>query len=246
MKRVRGAFMGAVMLALGWQFLHLALKTPALPSPAASIFALRDSASGEVLAHVLASLWRISAALVLQLVVGGSLGLLLGSSKAADAALGPPTRALFPVPKMALLPLFLVAFGLGDAAKIAFVATVLVFQTALSVRDGVRDIPASATLAARSLGLRGLAFARHVTLPAVLPRIFSSLRSGVGMGTAALFFAENFATRRGLGYFVMNSYAMADYPATYGGIVALSLLGLALFAVVDLAERLLCPWIGRR
>ncbi|HSV56682.1 MAG TPA: ABC transporter permease subunit, partial [Magnetospirillaceae bacterium] len=165
------------------------------------------------------------------------------ASRRAEFVLGSAVRVLHPVPKIAFLPVFMILFGIGDLPKVLFVASVAVFQTVISVWDGIAEIPGRQHLAARSLGMDRWALLCHLYIPAVLPRTLTSTRLGLGIGFSALFFAENFATRFGVGYLIMNAYAMADYRTTYAGIVALSLLALALFGLVDAAEKRLCPWL---
>ena len=84
---------------------------------------------------------------------------------------------------------------------------------------------------------------RHLIIPAVLPEILTSLRISVGTSIAVLFFAENFATTYGIGYFIMNSWSTVNYTAMFSGILALSLLGLALFKIVDIIDAKLCAWV---
>ncbi len=245
---VRGGFLasvlpGAVLVLAAWQILHEVLGTTAVPSPAETFATLADLARRDLAAHLAASLARVLAATALQILAGTGLGIALGASRKAERILGSAVRILHPVPKIAFLPVFMILFGIGDLSKILFVASVAVFQTVVSVRDGIAEIPGPLFLAARSLGLRRPGLLRHLYLPAVLPRVFTSLRLGLGMGLSALFFAENYATRYGAGYLIMNAYAMADYRTTFAGIVCLSLLALGLFALADRAERRLCPWL---
>lgn len=234
---------GAILVLAAWQILHAILGTSAVPSPARTFATLADLARRDLSAHLAASLARVLAATALQILLGSALGIALGASRRAEFLLGSAVRILHPVPKIAFLPVFMILFGIGDLSKVLFVASVVVFQTIVSVRDGVAEIPGRLLLAARSLGMGRLGLLRHLYVPAVLPRIFTSLRLGLGMGVSALFFAENYATRFGAGYLIMNAYAMADYPTTFAGIVALSLLALGLFGLTDLLERRLCPWL---
>jgi NitT/TauT family transport system permease protein len=77
----------------------------------------------------------------------------------------------------------------------------------------------------------------------VLPKIISALRISIGISIAALFFSENFATRFGIGYFIMNCWIMADYVQMFAGILTLSIMGTVIFKIIDLLEKILCPWI---
>ena len=96
--------------------------------------------------------------------------------------------------------------------------------------------------ALRSLGGRRRDLFRHILLPALLPRIFSSLRMNLGTSIAVLFLAETFATRKGIGWFIMDAWSRLAYGEMFAGIMALSLSGLILFFLIDLAESRLCRW----
>lgn len=194
-----------------------------------------------LLLHTAASLARVLASIAIALALAVPTGLAAGRSR-IDRWASPLAYLLYPVPKIALLPAFIVLLGLGEASKIALLVTVLVFPLYLAARDGVRDIPEDLWTAARTLELRGWALTRHVVVPAVLPRLFSVLRLAVGMALSVLFFAEGYATEYGLGSFIMTQWSVMRYGPMAEGIGAISLLGLALFAAVDAAERAFCPW----
>ncbi|MBN1241859.1 MAG: ABC transporter permease subunit [Spirochaetales bacterium] len=234
---------GLFLVTLAWELLHLALGTSAVPSPLEAVATLFGRLGRDLPAHLGASLARILVATLVQVVFGGALGMAIGASRRAAALIGPAVSVLYPVPKIAFLPVFMITLGIGELSKILFVVTVAIFQTIVALRDGVAEIPPNLRLAARSLGLGRRGMLRHLILPALTPRLFTSARLGIGVGLSALFFAENYATRYGVGYLIMNSFAMADYKATYAGILALSLLALALFAAIDAAERRVCPWL---
>jgi len=241
--KIPASIRGLFLVALVWEIFHLALGTAALPSPLEAGQALFGRLGRDMPAHLVFSLMRIFTATALQIVLGAAIGFKLGTSHWADEVLGPAVKVLYPVPKIAFLPIFMILFGIGEFSKLLFVVVVAIFQTIVSVRDGVGEIPKPLFIAARSLDLRRAALFRHLIVPALMPRLFTSLRLGIGVGLSALFFAENYATRYGVGYLIMSSFAMADYVSTYAGILALSIMALGLFALVDGAESRLCPWL---
>jgi NitT/TauT family transport system permease protein len=149
---------------------------------------------------------------------------------------------LYPIPKVAFLPLFMVLFGLGDASKIILILSIIVFQIILSVRDGVKEIPDEYHYSVASLGLNRWQIYSNLVFPAVLPKMMSAIRVSIGVSIATLFFSENFATTYGIGYFIMNCWVMVDYVEMFAGILAMSLMGTLIFKVVDLMEKKLCPW----
>ena len=84
---------------------------------------------------------------------------------------------------------------------------------------------------------------RHIIIPAIMPKIITALRLTVGTGIAVLFFSENFATRYGIGYFIMNSWVVVNYVEMFSGILALSIMGLLLFKIIDKLESRFCAWM---
>lgn len=234
---------GALLVLAAWQLLHAAIGSAILPGPLPATAAFVNGlAEGTLLRHLGVSLLRILAAMALAMGIGVPLGLLMGMSRRADAVFSPVAYLLYPIPKVAFLPLFMVLFGLGDRSKILLIVAIIVFPILLAVRDGVKEIPEELHRSAVSLGLSRGQIYRELVLPAVLPQILSALRVSIGVSIATLFFSENYATSYGIGYFIMNSWVMADYVGMFAGILAMGILGTFIFLAVDWAERKLCPW----
>lgn len=164
-------------------------------------------------------------------------------NKLADSILSPAAYILYPIPKIAFLPVFMILLGLGDSSKLVLIITIIIFPILLAARDGVKEISPQLFDSVVSLGLsRGQIFT-NLVIPAVLPKIISALRVSIGISISALFFSENFATTYGLGYFIMNAWTMVRYVEMFAGILALSLMGLFILKLIDLMERKLCPWM---
>lgn len=232
----------AVVLAL-WELLHLFSHSEAVPSPIATLLNCFQLLGGsEIWLHMGFSLGRLLLALGLSLVLGVSAGLLMGMHPLADRLLSPVLYILYPIPKVALLPVLFIFLGLGEATKITLILLIVVFQIALMVRDTLKTIPHSILLSAESMGLTGTELYLQVILPCIFKTVISSTRISVGTGIAVLFFAENYATAYGLGYFIMNSWSLIDYLNLYSGIVFLSLLGALLFSLLDALEKKYCHW----
>ena len=188
------------------------------------------------------SLARVGAALAAALVTAVPLGIGLGRCRSLDRLLSPIAYLSYPVPKIALLPVIMLLFGLGEWAKGIVIFLVLFFQILVTVRDAARAVPDTYVLSIRSLGATRPQVWRHVLWPALLPSLLSSLRIGTGTALAVLFFAETFGTNVGLGWFVMESWMRMSYVDMYAGILCLALLGLALFLAIDLIQRWSCRW----
>jgi NitT/TauT family transport system permease protein len=240
---MKSSLISASLLLLIWHSASALLGLPFLPFPGQVFLVMaRSLRSGELSPHLLISLLRVLAALVLAFVPALFLGMAAGRSRRADSLISPGMYLLFPVPKVALLPVILLFLGLGNGAKIFFVALIVFFPFYLHIRDEAAGLSSRYFDALRSLGgARGDAF-RHILLPALLPRIFSSLRMNLGTAIAVLFLAETFATRRGIGWYIMDAWSRLAYDEMFAGIMALSLAGLVLFFLVDRAEARFCRW----
>jgi NitT/TauT family transport system permease protein len=230
------------MLGLAWEILARLLASPALPPASAVIPRLAGLLGGELWPHALSSLARVLAGLLIGLAFGLPAGIAIGLRQRLDRLAAPVVWLLYPVPKIALLPVFFLLFGLGEGAKIALIGVIVVFPLIIAGRDGVRSIPEELCLSARSLDLGRRHWYRHLILPAIAPQVFSALRIAAGIAFSVLFFAENFATDMGLGCFIMNSWAIMRYADLYAGVVSLGLLGLILFRLLESLESRLCRW----
>jgi NitT/TauT family transport system permease protein len=226
-----------------WYVLHWTVSAQAVPAPHVVIIHFLHIFPGVLWGHVFASFGRLFAALGLSLALGGAAGLWTGLCARADRLITPVVYLLYPLPKIAFLPVFMIVFGLGDAPKIMLIFFIVVFQFVLAARDGVRQIPREWFLAVASLGLSRPQVYRHLILPAVLPRLLTAMRVGSGIGVSVFFLCENFATDRGIGYFIMYSWLMADYVDMFAGILALGLMGGLIFWGIDVLEARCCRWL---
>ena len=187
-------------------------------------------------------------AIVLAAATAAPLGVALGTSPRLYTISAPVIYLSYPIPKIVLLPILLLFLGLGDATKIVMIALILFFQVLILVRDQVRNVRPELVLSVRSLGAGRIDLLRHVYVPASLPGLFSALRVSTGVAIAVLFFVESFGTREGLGYYILvESWGRLDYPEMYAGVIAMALLGLGLYYILDGIERRVCRWtrVGR-
>lgn len=232
-----------IILAI-WYTLHYFVSAKLIPSPHDTLAVLLG-AWQTIGTHVLASLYRIVVAIIVTLVIGVPLGVAIATHKSLDALLSPVIYALYPIPKIALLPLLMLFFGLGDLSKIILVGLIIIFQILVSTRDGVRAINPSYYTSMQALRATKWQVYQHMIIPAIIPNLLTSLRLSIGTSISVLFFAENFATRYGIGYYIMDSWLKLDYKGMFAGIVAISLMGIALFALIDSLENILCRWQAR-
>ena len=233
---------GIAIVPLFWWLLHLLVKSPALPGPFDAATHFIATVTDSLWRHALASFARVVVALGIALSVGVPAGIAMGRVIAADWLFTPSVYLWYPIPKITFLPVILVIMGAGDHSRIALLVLVLVFQVLVAARDGARGIDRRALDVVRSFGAGRLQELRFVVIPAILPRVFTSLRIASATALAVLFFAETWFTRYGLGYFIVDSWMRVSYDDMFAGIVAMSTLGLLLFLAIDVLDRTLCFW----
>jgi len=232
-----------ILIYAFWYMLSLLLGSNLLPDP---FLVLRQGISeldkSLFWSHVGLSLFRIIAGLFFGFILAVPIGLFLGSNERFDRLFAPLIYLGYPIPKIVLMPIIFVLFGLGDIGKIVLITMIIFFQLLITTRDSARKISVEVTYSLKSLGGNRWHFYRHVVWPISLPGIFTSLRIGTGTAVAVLFFVESIATRKGLGFYIIDAWGRADYPTMFVGIIALSCIGIILYEVFDLLERKLCKW----
>ncbi|MGI6778226.1 MAG: ABC transporter permease [Acetivibrionales bacterium] len=234
---------GVIIVLILWHAMHITLRSRIIPGPLETIEVFLSLLCGDLPVHIAVSLYRIILAMVISVVIGVPLGLWVGLNKKADAVISPIAYILYPIPKIAFLPVFMLLFGIGNKPKIILILTIIIFQILLASRDGVKEISRVMFYSVASLGLNRRQIYLYLVFPAALPKIISALRTSIGISISALFFAENFATTYGIGYFIMNSWIMVDYVRMFAGILALSIMGILIFKIIDFSEKKLCPWM---
>jgi ABC-type nitrate/sulfonate/bicarbonate transport system permease component len=171
-------------------------------------------------------------------------GLILGQSQRLNRIFSPVVYIVYPIPKIVFLPIILLFLGIGNASKVFIIFLILFFQVLVVVRDQASTLRPELIYSVRSLGAGRRALFRFVYVPATIPAALTALRISVGTAIAVLFFAESFATTSGLGYYIIvESWGRLAYPEMYAGVVAMSVLGLLLYFLIDRLERWLAPWM---
>lgn len=241
MKRVqsnffRSLFLGILSYLAVWILLYILSNNHAIPSPIVTGIKMWDIK--ELLGlHIIASSLRIFIALLLAVLVGLPIGILLSMFPKSDRLLSPLLYFLYPLPKVAFLPVFMLFWGLGNFSKILLLFSIIVLQVIILVRDGAKTIPENYQRIMTNFQASIWQQIRYLILPAIFPNILASLRVSIGIALASLFFAENYATDYGLGYLILSAWTKMDYPEMFAGIFCIALLGFILFRVIDSLER---------
>lgn len=236
---------GPLALVLAW---HLASVTGLLPAevlagPATVLSsAARLAASGELQDAITVSMGRAMAGLAL----GGSIGVLLaiiaGLSRLGEDMVDAPMQMLRTVPNVALIPLLIIWFGIGEAPKIALIALATAFPLYLNVYAGIRGVDQTLIEAGRTLGLGRLGLVCHVILPGALPGALVGLRYALGIAWLALVFGEQINATAGIGYLMANAREFFQTDVIVVCLVVYAVLGLAVDLVVRILERTFLSW----
>lgn len=239
----RDALFGLIATLIIWQILALLLNRSVFPPPTRVLVVFAQSIGGELGWHFLVSAWRVIAATALSVALAVPIGLGLGQTPLLNRLFSPLIYIAHPIPKIVFLPIILILFGSGDASKIFIIGIILFFQILVVVRDEAADLRPELIMSVRSIGAGRRALFRFVYFPATIPAVLTALRISVGTAIAVLFFAESFATTSGLGYYILvESWGALRYAQMYAGVLAMSLLGLILYFVIDGLDKRLAPW----
>ena len=242
----RGAGLLSLLLLVAlWQAASSAgLLSPIFaPSPFEVVRALGAMlASGELAGHLGASLGRFLGGFAIGGSAGIALGLAIGLSTVMRAPGATLVAALFPIPKIALLPLFILWFGIGEASKVATIAFGTFFPTAIATYGAVDNVDRTLVRMGRSFALSPAAIVAKIILPGALPGIISGLRIAASIGVVLLVAAEMIGADRGLGALVLAAGNLMQSDRLLAGVVVLSILGLTVAAVLGAAERRLLRW----
>jgi NitT/TauT family transport system permease protein len=232
------------LVALGaWQLVVTATRVPAviLPPPGAVVrqFVLFLP---ELFLQAYITGTQSLAAFVLAALIGTAIATAVAFSSAARAALFPNLVVLQLIPKIALAPLFVIWFGVGAPAHVAFGVFISFFPIALATATGLLDTDVHAVDLCRSLKASSWQIFVNVRVPFALPHLFTGLKVASTLVFMGVVVGEFISSDAGLGYFILNASARSETDKIFAGLVALSLLGLTFYGVILCAERAAQRW----
>jgi ABC-type nitrate/sulfonate/bicarbonate transport system permease component len=214
-----------------------------LPSPLGIVQALVDlAASGDLGRHLAASLFRLSLGWLLGTLAGLAIGTLIGLFSLARSVGIPFTAALFPIPKIALLPLFIIWFGIDEPSKVATILFGTFFPTVIATYAGVDGVSRSLIRMAQSFGVPTWRILARIILPGALPSILAGFRISVSIAIVLLVAAEMIGAQWGIGALVLAAGSLMQTEILLAGVVVLSLIGLSISTLLGIAERRLLRW----
>jgi NitT/TauT family transport system permease protein len=234
-----------VFLAV-WQVLSRFYPPILLPGPAATFGALWDLFARDNLARAFAtSIQSLLIGLGLAIPTGIVLGFLAGVSRPVERAIGPFLDALYVTPKIMLIPLFIIWFGVGTEARIAYIFVVSYFPLVVNTFAGVRSMRDEFTETARAFLAGPLEMFRDVYLPGSVPFIVAGIRLALGHAIVGMITAEMFLAIVGLGYMVVNFGNRLATAKVLALAIFVSLFGVAVTELVKWSEHRLAPWTRR-
>ena len=238
---IRGSSVVAVILL--WEFFGRDVNPLFLSYPSAIARAtVQLLAAGEFQRQALGSLQVYAIGLSAALALGIFLGLLMGRYRLAEYLLDPYVYALDATPRVALIPLLLLWFGLGASARIAVVFLSGIFPVLMNTFSGVRTVSAGMVEVGRAYGAReGMIFTK-IIIPASLPFIMAGIRLAVGRALIGIITAEMFAAVTGLGALLIRYSSALATDKFFVPVIFLSLLGVVLSRAVEALERKMAPW----
>lgn len=234
-----------IILLIVWEFVAVLqlVDVRFFPRPSLVVQELVTMAgSGELWQHLSVTLVRILVGFVIGASGGVVIGLVMGGSRWARAILNPIMASIYPIPKIAIFPLILLVFGLGETSKYVTVAIAVFFLVLFPTISGVMGIPRIYIDAGENLGARGLAFYRRIALPGAMPSIFTGFRVGLGVALIIIVGVEFVGATSGIGYLIWNSWQLFNINRMFAGLLMLAALGHLSSLALDETQKRLVPW----
>ncbi len=198
--------------------------------------------SGLLFKHLLPSLSRLAVGASIGALVGISVGVMIGLFAYLRAGLVPLVAAIFPIPKIALLPLFVIWFGIDEASKYALIAFGTFTPTVVATYAAVDNVDRTLIRMGQSFGLSWWSIVRKIVLPGAMPGILSGLRISLTIAIILLVAAEMLGAEYGVGAYILEAGSLYDLERLFAGVVILSIMGVLLSWAIGLLERRVLRW----
>jgi len=234
-----------VIILVGWTALAKSSLVPPLtmPTPWGTVLELKVMWEKQDLAmNIGVSLTRALVGLIIGAAFGFVIGLFAGLSKIGEELFDATLQAFRAIPFIALIPLFILWFGIGETPKILVVALASYFPMYINTAGGVRNVDRKVVEAAKTFGVKRFALLRKVVLPLALPQILTGLSLSMVISILALVAGEQISSQNGIGYLLTQSQAYQRNYEVFACVVIYALMGLAAAAIVKVLERFFLKW----
>ena len=216
------------------------------PVPSLICIAFFDMlADGEIQANLSVTLLRVFVGFLIGTVSGLFVGLCMGASEKVRLFLDPVVAATYPIPKLAIFPLLMIIFGIGELSKIMAIAIGCFFIVVLNTMAGVRNINKVYFEVAKNYGASRIQVFSRVMLPASLPMIFTGIRLALGMSLIIVVGVEFLSANHGIGAMIWYAWETFDIEKLYVGIAICAALGLLFTLMLKKLEEYIIPWVGQ-
>ncbi|MFL6946656.1 MAG: ABC transporter permease [Xanthobacteraceae bacterium] len=218
-----------------------------LPAPSAiAVYLWRMLVDGSMEYHLGVTLLRIFAGFLLAAIAGVSLGLLMGMSRIVARVADTWIAALYPLPKISLIPLLIIWLGTGEAYRIVISAITAFFPIVISTYSGIRQVDPGLLKAARDLGASARQIQLKIVVPAAMPSILAGLQLGMGVTIILIVAAEMIggSSQSGMGYLLINSGQVMETEKVFATLVVLALTGAVIIKLQQWIDRKIAPWMA--
>jgi NitT/TauT family transport system permease protein len=233
-----------LLVLVAWELGAIAINDSLfLPRPFDVVVALANlGASGQLLTDIEASLARVLGGFAIATAFGVPLGIMMGHFRRWDDFWGVLISFSNPIPKIGLVPLFILWLGIGEASKIAVVAAGAFFPALITTYNGVRGVNPILIWRAQTLGSSQAEILHRVVLPAALPSIFVGARLAMALAWVILIAAEMVAARAGLGFRILYGQQMFETDVVFAGLLTISMFGFLFDRFLQAMSHRICKW----
>lgn len=238
-----------VVVLLIWQILSKTglIDRRFFPAPSDTFAATLDLLArpderGRLWIDVVATYHRLAVGYAIGATSGVIVGVAMALSRPIRYGLGPSISATFPTPKLAIFPLLIVVFGLGDASKVALVALGVFYMTCINTLSGVLYAAPIYRDVAKAFRMPAWIRWTRVVIPSAMPAIMTGLKLGLGQALILVISAEFVSAQEGLGHFIWDSWQVLDVPRMFMGLIVVALTGGGAVILGEIVERKLIPW----
>jgi NitT/TauT family transport system permease protein len=241
-------YYSVLLVLVAWEIAALVINNAVfLPTPTAVAAVLGQLVmSGELAEHTSVSMFRAVSGFVLAAILGIPLGIAMGRYRSWENFWNPLVSLTYPVPKIGLIPLFILWLGIGNISKIAMILAAAIYPVVLSTYSGVKGTPTYIVWSARSLGASEVEVLRKIVFPYALPHILTGLRLAMGISWILLFAAEMIAAQSGLGWLILYAERMLDTPTVFASLATIAVLGFLFDRAILAISQRLCGWYTER
>jgi NitT/TauT family transport system permease protein len=242
-------WLSVVVFVLLWELLvHWRGIAPIfLPAPSSiAVYLWRMIADGTMEYHLGVTLLRIFAGFLIAAIAGIALGMLMGMSRIVSRIADLWISALYPLPKISLIPLLIIWLGTGEAYRIVISAITAFFPIVISTYSGIRLADRGLIKAAKDLGANTRQIQFNVVIPAALPSILSGLQLGMGVTIILIVAAEMIggSSQSGMGYLLINSGQVMETDKVFASLVVLAVMGGVIIKLQQWFDRKVAPWVA--